>query len=144
MHRRWWDILWEPDLARDTQWTDWDYALLEAYSTIEDMTDRNGQLLWLAESPNVYWDNDTRINHAEAELQKIGEESKMSPGETPFLYNPHTEDGSPLPTMVDWLKSLDEGTNKHEKNTPQGARPPTSAERAERRKRREAALNRTE
>lgn len=129
---------------RDTQWTDWDWALAEAYSVIENMTDRNGQLLWLAESPNVYWETDTRINHVEAELSRLAEERKLDPGEMPFVHSPHTQDGSPLPTMLDWLQSLEDGTNKHERNTPQGSRPPTAAERAERRKKREAELKRTE
>lgn len=111
LHRHWWDRYWEPDPVRDTQWTNWDYVLVKAYQVIQDMTDASsGQLLWLSQSGRVFWDTESRIDGAEAAVQKATEErKKLEPGERIFAVNPHVAPGEELPTMIEWLEEIESG-----------------------------------
>ena len=140
MHRDYDDIWWQADPAKHTQWTDWDYALAEAYRTKENFTDpATGQPLWLAEDPEVYWELGHRKSHAAADLHKAQQEVGDEPGHTVFLKNP-TKDGE-FWTIEDWLDYSDESDGQIlERGAPEGARPPTPEELTEmREKRRRAA-----
>jgi len=130
IHRHWWNPFWEPDSVRDTEWTDWDYALIKAYQVIEDMTSgSSGQLMWLAQSARVHWDVEARTDFADAAVQREREKrGTPKPGEELFATNPHVAPGEEMPTMLEWLEDLQTGNLGRESNAPEGARPPTPAE----------------
>ena len=134
-HRDYEDFYWTPDPVRDTQWTDWDYALMEAVTAIDSLTNsQTGQYRWLSEDPDVYWEVGESVDYGVQQLVKETEKYKDGvPQElTLYLKNP-TKNGD-FWTVEDWLKHKEEESARLDRGAPEGARPPTSAERAARKK----------
>jgi hypothetical protein len=125
-HRDYDDIYWLPDVNKHTQWTEWDYALAEAYTTRENFTDpHTGQPRWLAEDPDVYWDIGETVSHAAADLQRAQEEVHDRPGWDVFLKNPHKTTGE-FWTIDDWLEQLESDSRVMERGAPEGATGPSA------------------
>ena len=129
-HRDYDDSLWMPDVVRDTQWTDWDYALVEAATVIENMTSsQSGQLRWLAEDPDVFWEVDDYTDFAARELDKVQSQKKEpEPGLSYYVKNPTKRDGKPFWSISEWLENADNPERRRDPDQPEGARPPTPEE----------------
>jgi hypothetical protein len=140
-HRNYEDPWWVPDPVRDTAWTEVDYALVEAAQTIESFTSStSGQLRWLAEDPDVYWDTGETVDYATQQVARDSEKYKDGvPHEvTIFAKNP-TKNGE-FWTLEEWFDFLDRDEARVDRGAPAGARPPTSADRAAMRKAREERI----
>lgn len=125
-HRDYDDFWWQPDPVRDTAWTDVDYALVEAAQLIESFTSReSGQLRWLAEDPDVYWDTAEVVDYAMVEVANHAENYKegVPHGVTIYPRNP-TKDGD-FWTIDEWLDYLDNHQPHVERNAPDGGHAPT-------------------
>lgn len=69
----------EPRGDRD-EYTSWDYALQNAFQTIEDYTDsKSGLLVWELEDENAYVTADKRYNKFQAAIDKKTQGSKNKP-----------------------------------------------------------------
>lgn len=143
-HRPESDIWWVPDPVKDTQWTDWDYTLLEANRVIDMLENSSsGQLRNLAEDPDVYWEVGYRVDYGDQELQRFRKDNEAEPGVTFYLMNPQKRNDEPFWGVTDWLKSL-EVEQAVDRSAPEGARPPTPEELTAIRERRMAAVQDSE
>jgi hypothetical protein len=141
-HRDYDDPFWVGDPVRDTLWTDWDYALAEAISAIDQLTSPTGQPRWLTEDPEVYWDIGSSVDYSVKTLSD--EAAKYKDGVPPevnhFVKNPHK--AGEFWTMEEWLEwreSLEDGP-PIDRDAPEGARPPLPEELAEMQRAREERL----
>lgn len=75
-----------------TDWTTWDYALMTAVQTIEDLTDNDGLLVWEAEEDEARMDIVKKTSKFQAAVQRRtgGQNYKATPGEyfVPYLRPP--------------------------------------------------------
>jgi hypothetical protein len=111
--------------VRHTQWTEWDYVLLEAAETIEMLeSPATGQLRTLSEDPDVYWEIDYRVDYAAQELERFHKEHDTEPGVNLFLTNPQKREGKPFWTVSDWLDNIEEGNPRIEREAPDGSHAP--------------------
>lgn len=102
------------------EYTSWDYALQNAFQTIEDYTDsKSGLLIWEMEDDNAYVTADKKINKFEAARDKktAGTKNKpyhAEPGEY-FIPNlkSHREDEAGKPvfqTLREWVtRQIEQG-----------------------------------
>lgn len=100
----------------------------------------SGQLRMLAEDPDVTWEIDYRVDHAAADYEKFVKDKEAEPGVTFFLTNPTKPQDEPFWTIEDWMKNTEGGTQRMDRDAPEGARPPTPEELAEMQERRRKAL----
>ena len=91
------------------EWIDWDFALLSALQTIEDMTDNHGQLVWLTEPEAMDVSAKKKIDKFQAAIDKATKGTdknpyKPEPGEVwvPDLQWRGSE--SDYPTYRTWLE----------------------------------------
>lgn len=141
-HRNYSTPWWQPDPVRDTQWTDWDYTLLEACETIKMLrSPQSGQLRTLAEDPDVDWEIDYRVDYAAQDLARFEKEHEPEPGVDFFVTNPVKRNDEPFWTVSEWLDDIENGGGKIDRQAPEGARPPTPEEMQAIRERRAQAMN---
>lgn len=134
-------VWWVPDAVRDTQWTEWDYVLLEACETIKILqSPQSGQLRNLSEDPDVYWEVDFRVDYGAQELHEATKDKEPDPGVTLFLTNPKKRDDAPFWSVSEWLEDIEKGSPKIERDAPDGARMPTPDDLAELQARRRRVL----
>lgn len=141
-HRDQDDLWWQPDPVRDTQWTEWDYVLLETCETIKMLrSPQSGQLRTLAEDPDVFWEVDYRVDYASQELDHHEKDHEPEPGVSLFVTNPHKRNGEPFWTVSEWLEDIEKGSPQIDRAAPEGARPPNADEMAALLERRRKAMN---
>lgn len=110
----------EPRGDRD-EYTSWDWALQNAFQTIEDYTDeKSGLLIWEIEDENAYVDAVRKTNKYQAAIDnktkgKAGKPYVAAPGEyfTPSLKSHvHDEEGNPVfQTMREWVQAQIDKSN---------------------------------
>lgn len=91
----------EPDGT--PEWLDVDYALIEALQIIEDHTDPNGLLIWVAEADNVDIQAVRKISKFDSarERRTTGTKYKAQPGE---YFHPQVDlIRGEYPTYRGWL-----------------------------------------
>lgn len=133
-HRDYDNWMWVPDPVRDTQWTDWDYALAEAVSVIDSLTDKTtGQLSLYVEDPDVMWTVGHRVNYAQKDLQEAGKELEKEPWVTPYLKEP-TKAGD-FWTLEEYFQNVENDQKPLERGAPGGADTPSAEDNVERKKR---------
>lgn len=138
-HRDYADPFWVPDPDRHTQWTDWDYALMEAITVLDNLTDpATGQFAWLAEDPEVAWELGHRVNYALKDLHEASAEVQDEPWVTPYLKNP-TKKGK-FWTIEEYLQNLENDAKPLERGAPDGGHAPTAEENIERKRRAEERI----
>lgn len=126
IHRNYEDPWWIPDPIRDTQWTDIDFALVEAAQAVEAFTSKDsGQLRWLAEDPDVYWEIGERVDFAIKEVAQASEKYKDGVPRELTLYpkNP-TKDGE-FWTLEEWMDNMDKDQVRLDRGAPEGGHAPT-------------------
>lgn len=66
-----------------TDWTSWDYALMQAVQTIQDFTNDDGLLVWEVEEDEARMDIVKKINKFKAAVKRktSGKTYKEAPGE---------------------------------------------------------------
>lgn len=134
------DVWWQPDPVRDTQWTEWDYALLDACMAIEMMrSGQSGQLRNLTEDPEVDWEIEWVVDFAAKTMEEFNKEHKSEPGVQFFPSNPTKSTGE-FWTFEQWLKYQESENRAMERDAPEGARPPTPEELREMQERRRAQV----
>lgn len=134
------DPWWVPDPVRDTQWTDWDYALLEASATISMLTSKeSGQLRMLTEDPDVYWEVEAVVDFAAKTVAEDRKDKDPEPGVTFYPVNPTKRNGEPFWTVEKWVEYQESENRIMERGAVEGARPPTAEEMAAIRERRTKA-----
>jgi hypothetical protein len=125
-HRNYEDPWWQPDPLRDTQWIEWDYALLEACETIKMLeSPSSGQMRNLSEDPDVYWEIDYRVDYGAQELDRFHKDNEPEPGVNVYLTNPQKRNGEPFWTLTDWLDNIEKGSPQIDRNAPEGAQGPS-------------------
>lgn len=129
------DLWWRPDPVLHTQWTEWDFALLDAYSAIEMMrSSQSGQLRNLTEDPDVWWETDAVVDFA---AKTVHEDRKDKPDEPGVLFYPtNPQKNGAFWTFEEWLEYQERENRALERGQPDGARPPTPEELDEMRRRR--------
>jgi hypothetical protein len=136
-HRNYESPWWQPDPARHTQWTEWDYVLLEAHETIKMLqSPMSGQMRNISEDPEVSWEIGYRVDYGLQELERFEKENEPEPGVQFFLTNPTKRDGKPFWTVTEWLEDIEKGDPVIDRSAPDGAHAPTPEELAEIRARR--------
>ncbi|MCK9599198.1 MAG: hypothetical protein M0R06_09170 [Sphaerochaeta sp.] len=103
-HRDW--RTGEPEGDR-TEWVDWDFALVSAFSTIEAYTDQNGIRQWQKEDPEERIDAIRKIDPFNAGRDRIVQSKnyKAQPGE---YFIPDMKTARPNKefwTYQDWVES---------------------------------------
>lgn len=120
---------------RDTQWTEWDYALLDAHSAVEMMrSSQSGQLRNLTEDPDVWWETDAVVDFAAKTVAEDRKDKPDEPGVMFFPTNPHKN--GPFWTFEEWLEHQESEHRPMERGQPEGGHAPTPEELEEIRKRR--------
>lgn len=133
LHRNATDPWWEPDPVRDTQWTHWDYALMEAVSVLDSLIDGNtGQPRWLVEDPEVDWKLGSTVNFGEQILAKANEKLKPDDGIRHYLHSPYKK--GEFWTIEEWLQNIEDEEKVMERGAPHGGHAPTAAENIARKK----------
>jgi len=101
----------EPLRDKD-EWTDWDYALVAAYQTVQDMTNKHGLLVHEVESDRVMVSAVKKIDRFQAQVDRATKGSKAKgytpdPGE---YFEPKLElrFGDEWPTLEDHWADLAE------------------------------------
>ena len=141
-YRNYDDPWWTPDPLRHTQWTEWDYLLLEACETIKMLASpQSGQLRTLAEDPDVFWEIGYRVDYGAQELHRHEEEHGHEHGVTFFLTNPKKRGGGEFWTVSEWLEDIESGDPRIERDAPEGGHAPSPAELAEIMERRRRAAS---
>lgn len=98
----------EPDGDKD-EWLDWDFALVNAFQTIEDYSDEYGLLVWERDDEAVEVDAIRKVHKFKAQVERIqnGKRYKPIPGEyyTPKMTTRRKdEDGNPkYQTYSEWV-----------------------------------------
>lgn len=91
----------------EPEWTDWDYALVNALQLIEDFSDQNGLLVWEKESDDVLISAVKKVDPFESAKERTtGRKNyKATPGEyfIPDVKLQHW--ATEWPTFQDWVKS---------------------------------------
>lgn len=110
----------EPRGERD-EYTSWDWALQNAFQTIQDYTDeKSGLLIWEIEDENAYVNAVRKTNKFQAAIDnktkgKGGKPYVAAPGEyfTPDLKSHvQDEDGNPVfQTMREWIQGQIDKSN---------------------------------
>lgn len=125
------DPWWVPDPVRDTQWTEWDYALLEASSVISTLTSKaSGQLRMLTEDPDVYWEVEAVVDFAAKTVAEDRKDKDDEPGVIFYPANPTKRGGEPFWTVEQWVAYQEKENRVLERGAVEGARPPTAEEMA--------------
>lgn len=106
------DLRFEPYGDKD-EWLDWDFALISALQTIEDMTDNHGTLAWFRESEKVDIQAKKTIDKFQASIDKQTKSSekrqyKPDPGET-WIPDVVIPPGVEEPTYRGYLQRLRDG-----------------------------------
>jgi len=138
-HRDYDDIFWVPDPFKHTQWTDWDYALAEAVTVLDNLTDpATQQFAPLVEDPDVVWEVGHRVNYGYKDLHDASKEVEDEPWVTPYLKNP-TKVGE-FWSIEEYLQNLENDSKPLERGAPEGAHAPTEADNLERKRRSEERI----
>ncbi len=121
------DVWWQPDPVRDTQWTEWDYAILDAYTAIEMMrSGQSGQLRNLTEDPDVYWEVEALVDFAAKTVVEDRKDKEDEPGVQ--FYPAKPSKNGPFWTFEQWLEYQASESRSMDRGMPDGARPPTPEE----------------
>lgn len=129
-HRDYEDPWWVPDPITDTAWTDVDYALVQAVQTVEAFTSKSsGQLRWLAEDPDVYWDLGEAVDYATQTVARYAEDHYKDgvPNEL-TIYPKNPQKAGEFWTLEEWFDFMDKDDIRLDRDAPKGARPPTAEE----------------
>lgn len=90
------------------EWTEWDYALITAYQTVEDWTDQHGNLVWEVNDPHerVIVTAKKKIDKFDAQktIRTSGKNYKPTPGEY-FVSDLSLKPGAEWPTMEEYVKA---------------------------------------
>ena len=123
------DPFWIADPVRHTQWTEWDYILLEAHETIEMIQSADTQQLrTLSEDPDVQWDIAYRVDYGAQELERHNKDHETEPGVRFYLTNPRKPNGEPFWSVSDWLDDIEKGDPVIERGAPEGGHAPDPAD----------------
>lgn len=99
------------------EWTDWDYALIDVFQTIEDYTDEYGILAWQRDDEAVVIDAKKKIHPFKQAVDQVtaGSEKrpyKAEPGEyfVPDIYSQRKDENGKevIQTYSEWIKALSE------------------------------------
>lgn len=99
------------------EWTDWDYALIDAYQIIEDYTDEYGILAWQRDDEAVVIDAKKKIHPFKQAVDQVtaGSEKrpyKPEPGEyfVPDIYSRRKDEQGKevIQTYSEWIKAMSE------------------------------------
>lgn len=106
-HRDW--ETGEPLLAQsDVFWTEWDYALADAVTFMQDHTNEHGHLVWEQEDPRVTVVARRKIDRAQAAIEKKTKGSDKNPYKPKDGEKWYTElrlpDGGDWPTFDEWYE----------------------------------------
>ena len=95
------------DIVGEVEWTQWDYALVDAVQLIEDYSNQHGIPIWDAEADNVEIEAHRKIDKFEAAKHRITgrDKYKGQPGEY-FVPVPKKRFGE-WPTFESWLEAQD-------------------------------------
>jgi hypothetical protein len=138
-HRNYADPFWVPDPQRHTQWTDWDYALMEAVTVLDGLTDPiSGQPSWLAEDPGVMWELGHRVNYAAKDLADAAKETESEPWVSAYLKNPSK--AGDFWTIDEYLQNLENDSKPMERGAPGGGHVPEPEDNIERKRRAEERI----
>lgn len=108
---------------RDTQWTEWDYALLDAHSAITMMrSPLSNQLRNLTEDPDVYWEIEASVDFAAKTLVEDRKDKPDEPGVVFYPTSP-TKNG-PFWTFEEWLEYQERDDRALERGAPEGGHAP--------------------
>ena len=112
------DFYFEPYGDRD-EWVDWDYALVSALQTLEDLTDKNGIPVWESEAEFVDIQAKKKIDKFQASIDRKtkGTEKhpyKPEPGEA-WVPDVSTRSGE-WPTYRDYVKKMMSGEDEPERS----------------------------
>lgn len=98
----------EPNNDNASEWTEWDFLLVQAYQTIEAYTDSNGIRKWQKDDPEERISALRKIDPYQAEIDRITRKKnyKPDPGEF-FVPDLKTgrEDGK-FWTYTEWMDSI--------------------------------------
>lgn len=120
---------WVPDPIRDTQWTEVDYALVEAAELVETFTSKSsGQLRWLAEDPDVYWDTGEIVDYAAQAVSEHASNYKDGVPHEITIYPKDPVKNGEFWTIDEWLDHLDKDQARADRNAPVGGHAPTADE----------------
>lgn len=135
-HRKWWSEYlygqpWVPGES-DQSWTTWDYILADVLQVIEDFTDsESGQLMWLDQSGDVWWESRRIDSGYLAAVEKAQEDAKTDEKGVRYYAVPIFDPNKPKPTLESWLNDNQEDPDRQGRRVPsdhKGARPPTPDE----------------
>lgn len=102
LNRSWYtDEPWSNDLWRapdSPEWTEWDYALLEAYQMIEDYTNQEGEFPWVDEEEGLRWKVVQRHSSKREAIDKYSD-SHQKDGKSTIPV------GTSLDAVIDWVHS---------------------------------------
>lgn len=117
----------------EPSWTDWDYALAEAWQARQNFYDEStGQPRWMTDDPDIDWKIGVSVNFAEQQLQeayeKLGDDKK---GYHLYLTDPYKKSGE-FWTIDEWIDNLEREEKQLERSAPVGGHKPTAHENAKR------------
>lgn len=107
-HRRGLEPWEDPEPEFINVWTDWDFALLRAVQYVEDYTDANGQLIFLDQDPDVYWDVSKITSYSEKARSEYSDIHGDPKAWETLIVTPSVPDDVEKPSLEKWARRMSE------------------------------------